>query len=135
MDLQAIFFKFIWIDIQEYVIKSLNFAYENSLLSVSQKQGLITCLPKEGTPKHLLNNWRPISLLNVDCKIGSAYIAERLKTVLERLISNRQTGFLKGRYIGECTRLILDIIVRTEEEQIPGLLLIVDFEKAFDSLE
>jgi hypothetical protein len=105
------------------------------LLSVSQKQGLITCLPKEGKPKHLLKNWRPISLLNVDYKIGSAYIAERLKTVLERLISNLQTGFLKGRYIGECTRLILDIIVRTEEEQIPGLLLLVDFEKAFDSLE
>jgi hypothetical protein len=129
------FYKFLWIDIQEYVIKSLNFAYENSLLSVSQKQGLITCLPKEGKPKHLLKNWRPISLLNVDYKIGSAYIAERLKTVLERLISNLQTGFLKGRYIGECTRLILDIIVRTEEEQIPGLLLLVDFEKAFDSLE
>jgi hypothetical protein len=36
------FYKFFWIDIQEYVIKSLNFAYENSLLSVSQKQGLIT---------------------------------------------------------------------------------------------
>jgi hypothetical protein len=29
-----------WIDIQEHAIKSLDFAYENSLLSVSQKQGL-----------------------------------------------------------------------------------------------
>jgi hypothetical protein len=42
---------------------------------------------------------------------------------------------MKGRYIGECTRLILDIIERTEEEHIPGLLLLVDFEKVFDSLE
>ena len=42
---------------------------------------------------------------------------------------------MKGRYIGECTRLILDIIERTEEEQIPGLLLLVDFEKAFEFLE
>ena len=115
------FYKFFWNDIQEYVIKSLNFAYENSLLSVSQKQGLITCLPKEGKPKHLLKNWRPISLLKVDYKIGSPYIAQRLKTVLKKLISNRQTGFQKGGYIGECTRLILDIIMRTEEEHIPGL--------------
>jgi hypothetical protein len=115
------FCKFFWIDFQEYAIKSLDFAYENSLLSVSQKQGLITCLPKEGKPKHLLKNWRPISLLKVDYKIGSPYIAQRLKTVLKKLISNRQTGFQKGGYIGECTRLILDIIVRTKEEHIPGL--------------
>ena len=90
------FCKFFWIDIQKYAIKSLDFADENSLLSVSQQQGLITCLPKEGKPKHLLINWRPISLLNVDYKIGSPYIAQRLKTVLKKLISNRQTGFQKG---------------------------------------
>ena len=129
------FYKLFWIDIQEYVIKSLNVAYENSLLSVSQKQRLITCLPKEGKSKHLLKKWRPISLLNVDYKIGSACIAQRLKTVHKNIISNSQTGFMKGRYIGECTRLILDIIERTEEEQLPGLLLLVDFEKAFESLE
>jgi hypothetical protein len=50
-----------------------------------KKQGLITCLPKEGKPKHLLKNWRPISLLNVDYKIGSACIAQRLKTVLKKV--------------------------------------------------
>jgi hypothetical protein len=42
---------------------------------------------------------------------------------------------MKWRYIGECTRLTLDIIERTEEEQIPSLLLLVDFEKALYSLE
>ena len=61
-----------------------------------KNKGFITCLPKEGKPKHLLKIWRPISLLNVDYKIGSPYIAQRLKTVLKKLISNRQTGFQKG---------------------------------------
>jgi hypothetical protein len=55
--------------------------------------------------------------------------------VHKKLIGNSQTGFMKGRYIWECTRFILDIIDRTEEEQIPGLLLLVDSKKAFDSLE
>jgi hypothetical protein len=85
------FYKLFWIDIHEYVIKSLNVAYENSLLSVSQKQRLITCLPKEGKSSHLLKKWRSISLLNIDYKIGSACIAQRLKTVLKKLISNSQT--------------------------------------------
>ena len=42
---------------------------------------------------------------------------------------------MKGRYIGECTRLVCDLIDRCEDEEIPGLLIHLDFEKAFDSLE
>jgi hypothetical protein len=38
-------------------------------------------------------------------------------------------------YIGECTRLVCDLIDRCEDEEIPGLLILLDFEKAFDSLE
>jgi hypothetical protein len=40
---------------------------------------------------------------------------------------------LKGRYIGECTRLIYELIHKLEEDDIPGLLLLRDFEKAFDT--
>ena len=129
------FYKFFWNDIREYVLNSLNYAYDNGLLSVTQKQGVISCLPKEGKSKEYLKNWRPISLLNVDYKIGTSCIAQRIKTVLTKLISNSQMGFIKGRYIGEGSRLILDLIDRTEEDQIPGLLILLDFEKAFDSLE
>ena len=42
---------------------------------------------------------------------------------------------MKGRYIGECTRLIYDLLKKVDEEDIPGLLVLLDFEKAFDSLE
>jgi hypothetical protein len=44
-------------------------------------------------------------------------------------------GFLKGRHIGECTRLTYDLIDKLEEDDIPGLLLLIDFEKAFDTVE
>ena len=54
--------------------------------------------------------------------------------VLDKIISKDQTGFIKGRYIGENTRLIYDIMQYTETHNIPGLLVLVDFEKAFDSL-
>jgi hypothetical protein len=42
---------------------------------------------------------------------------------------------VKNRYIGECTRLVYDILLETKKTDIPGLLLLVDFEKAFDSVE
>lgn len=48
----------------------------------------------------------------------------------------RLHGFIKGRSIGENIRLIDSVIRRfTKERNIPGLLLFVDFEKAFDTLE
>ena len=37
----------------------------NGSLSVTQKQGIITCIPKPNKPRYILKNWRPIILLNV----------------------------------------------------------------------
>ena len=104
------------------------------MLSVTQREGLITCLPKGGKSRQFFKNWRPITLLNVVYKIASGCIAERIKSTLSKLISTDQTGFISGRYIGKNTRLIYDIMNYTEVETIPGLLLIIDFEKAFDSI-
>ena len=80
-------------------------------------------------------NWRPLSLLNCDYKIAAKAIANRIKSVISKLIDNDQTGFLKGRFIGENIRLVDNIINYASEKNIPGLLLFIDFEKAFDSLE
>ena len=41
---------------------------------------------------------------------------------------------LSGQYIGENTRLVYDILNYTEQMNKPGLLLLIDFEKAFDSI-
>ena len=72
--------------------------------------------------------------MNTVYKIGSGVIAGRLKKVLDKLIDLDQTGFISGRFIGENIRLIYDILQYTEEKDIPGLLLLIDFEKAFDSI-
>ena len=66
--------------------------------------------------------------------MASACIVNRIKQVLNKIIHKDQTGFIKGRYIGENIRLIYDIMHNTESHNIPGLLLLVDFEKVFDSV-
>ena len=43
-------------------------------------------------------------------KLHQPVIANRIKPILRNIISETQKGFLKGRYIGECTRLIYDLI-------------------------
>ena len=73
-------------------------------------------------------------MLNTVYKIASSCIAARLKTVLPKLTGDDQKVFLKGRYIGENIRLLYDTLLYAKQHQIPGLLPMVDFEKAFDSV-
>ena len=130
----AEFFKFFWLDIGTLLVRMLNCVYENGLLSQSQQLGVITLIPKPNKPRYLLKNWRPISLLNITYKLASGCIANRIKNVLSHIISREQNGFMPGRFIGENSRLMSDLISVSEQLKIPGMLLLIDFEKAFDSV-
>ena len=65
----------------------------------------------------------------------SKVIASRIKNVLPYIIHHNQTGYVKDRFIGETIRSIFDIMDFSVSENIPGLLLFIDFQKAFDSVE
>lgn len=128
------FFKFFYNDLNKFLLRSLNFALVTGQMSVTQRQGIIVCIPKEGKDKRYLKNWRPITLLNTVYKIAATCIAQRFKSVLQNIISEDQKGFLKDRYIGENIRLMYDTLYYTQKLKLNGLLLLVDFEKAFDSI-
>ena len=117
------------------MLASLNAAYLHGEMSVSQRRGVITLIPKDDSNLLELSNWRPITLLNVDYKIASKAIASRIKNVLPALIHSDQSGFMKDRFIGQNIRLINDILVQTELQDVPGILLQLDFRKAFDTVE
>ena len=99
----------------------------------SQRRGVISLIPKEDSSLLKLENWRPITLLNVDYKIASKAIA--IEPLLSFFIHPDQTGFVKDRYIGENIRLISDIMEQTKKLNCSGILLSLDFQKAFDTLE
>ena len=128
------FFKVFWKKIGNFVLRSINYSYDIGELSIVQKQGIITLIPKENKSRQKLTNYRPICLLNTVYKLASASIANRIKSVLDKLVHESQSGFISGRYIGDNTRLLYDLMQFVEENNIPGLLLLIDFEKAFDSL-
>ena len=62
-------------------------------------------------------------------------IANGLKPELPFIINEDQTGFIAGRFIGENTRTVYDIIDHCESFNKAGLILILDFAKAFDTIE
>jgi hypothetical protein len=82
-----------------------------------------------------LDYFRPISHLNVDLKILSHVLAQRLKKILSKLINEDQSGYIKNRFIGFNLRQIHDIIDYADIYKIEGSLVVIDFRKAFDSLE
>ena len=133
--LSAEFYKVFWKDISSYLISALNYALDSGCLSMTQRRGVIKLMPRKDAELYFMKNWRPITLLNTDYKVAATSIANRIKLALPNLINHDQTGFLKGRFIGENIRLIDCIIQYATERNILGLLLFIDFEKAFDSLE
>ena len=100
----------------------------------SKPLSLFIVIEKKGKDRNYLETWRPIYLINVDTKIASKVIAARIIPVLPKTINFTQTGYIKGRFIGEAARSILDVMDYTKKQNIPGILCFVDFEKAFDSL-
>ena len=131
----AEFYKVFWVDVKEYFMSAVKATYDTGSLSFSQRQGLINLIPKKDKNPLVLKNWRPISLLNADYKLIAKVIATRIKACLNDIIHRNQTGFLKDRFIGENIIKAISIIEYAESEDIPALLMFVDYEKAFDTVE
>ena len=117
------------------LVDSFNSTCNTGEMSISQRRGVITLVPKEDSDLELLKNWHPITLLNLDYKIMSKIIARRKEKVLQLLVCSDQSGFVKGRYIGQNIRLINDILEQSKLQDIAGILLQLDIQKAFDTIE
>ena len=128
------FLKVFWLKLKYIITNAINCCFSKGHLSTTFRQCVVVCLPKGNKDRSLIRNWHPISLLCVVYKLASGAIANRLKGTLDSVISHCQTGFIKGRLISESTRLVYDIMHYIDNKQLPGLLMLIDFEKAFDSL-
>ena len=79
-------------------------------------------------------NWRPTTLLNVTSKIVSSCIGNRIRKVLPTIIPYDQSGFMSDRFVGDNIRLMYDILNNAKITKKVGIILLINFEKAFDSL-
>jgi hypothetical protein len=128
------FYSTFWESIKYLIVFILNKCHKDNQLSFSQRTSVLTLLSKKDDPLKL-DKCRPISLLNVDLKLLSYTLAQRLKKILPKLINEDQTGYIKNRFIGFNLRQIQDIIDYSNIYKIEGAIIFLDFSKAFDSLE
>lgn len=129
------FYVAFWPTIGKLLVNCLNEGFDQGSLSTTQKQAIITLIQKPGKDVRFLNNWRPISLINVDVKICSKAICNRFINFLPKLIHPDQAAYVKGRTIEDPIRVIADLMEYLRKENNSALLFAADFEKAFDSIE
>ena len=132
--LNSEFYQCFWTDIEDLFNSVMNYIYERQEMSFTQRLAIITLIFKKGK-RTSLKNYRSLSLTNTDYKIIAFVLARRLQTVIDKLIGKQQSAYIKGRNISENARLILDIFDYCDSTDTDGLLLLLDFEKAFDSVE
>ena len=128
------FYKAFWDILKKPLCKCVKAIYDKGELSEDQKRGVINLLPKPDKDIRAIKNWRPISILNVDYKLITKTLADRLKLVLPDIIHPDQCGYVRDRKIGENIRIVHDLIHYCNDHDVEGLLVFLDFEKAFDSV-
>jgi hypothetical protein len=81
-----------------------------------------------------MKNFRPICLLNVSYKIITKVLNNRLASCIDKVISNHQFGFIKNRHILDCVVALHKIVHEVRRKKKSGIMLTIDFEKAYDKV-
>ena len=127
------FYTTFWAELQEPLLEMYNESLQLGSLPPSLKEGTISLLFKKGEKKDL-KNWRPLTLLGVDCKIIAKAIFLRIQEVIERLVGVEQTCVVPGRSMCDNLALIRDSYLYAIDRNVPLCIAGLDLEKAFDRI-
>ena len=111
----------------------LNEAHSRHELPASTKQGIVKLLYNKGDPRDV-RNYRPLTMLNTDYKVLTSTLNRRIARVIHYIVSSPQLGFVPGRIITESSQLAKLVQAYLNENDEDGLLVALDWEKAFDSI-
>ncbi|CAF1549755.1 unnamed protein product [Didymodactylos carnosus] len=118
--------------ISEHFVQFINVARKRDTFGPSFLRALITLLRKPGTPEGHIKSYRPLSLMNVDYKIISKVLAQRLKLVMEKVVHPDQTCSVPNRTLQDNIHLARSLIRYHRQRREPFGLAQWDQEKAFD---
>lgn len=124
----------LWPSIKESFLNTFQDFLSSGHLPRGMNSSFITLISKVFSPS-IIRDFRPISLINCSLKILSKVLTNRLSNVMDKLISPNQTGFMKGRQISEGILITNEIIHSIKSNQSESIILKLDFEKAFDSVD
>ena len=128
------FIKRFFIPLGSFLVRAAKDIFRKGIFPPPMRTGIISLLPKGKKDKRCLQNWRPICLLDCVYKIFSGVLTQRINTVLHLIIANTQSGFIPGRTMNDSLRLLTDVLEWGKNFQQGGVILNIDFKKAFDTV-
>ncbi|XP_071730227.1 uncharacterized protein [Rutidosis leptorrhynchoides] len=128
-----LFIKRFWEHLKADLVTSIQYTFNNLHMPNEAGSAFITLIPKVSNPT-LIKDYRPISLIGMYYKIVSKILATRLSSVIDRVVSIEQSAFISNRQILDGPLILSETINWYKSNSKKLMILKVDFEKAYDSV-
>jgi hypothetical protein len=127
------FYQACWEIVKFDIMAVFDDLYEHKIELARINYGIIIRIPK-GNDAGRIQKFRPICLLQVLFKIFTKTLTVRAAPVMEKLLAQCQTAFIKGRYITDGVMLLQEVLRESKIRKQQGVVLKIDFEKAYDKV-
>jgi hypothetical protein len=125
------FFQKCWPVLQDDIMGFFEEVYDQGQFESSLNATFLALIPKKNDARNI-KDFRPISLIGSVYKLLSKVLADRLKEVLDDLISESQNAFVGGRQMLDSVLIANECLDSRLKRRQPGVICKLDIEKAYD---
>ena len=125
------FYHHCWRVVEKDVLAVFEEFFQHCKFEKSLNATFMALIPKKNDASNI-RDFRPISLVGSVYKILSKVLANRLRVVLDQLISESQNSFVGGRQILDSVLIANECVDSRGKSRVPGVICKLDIEKAYD---
>jgi hypothetical protein len=125
------FYKSCWHIIKDDLLKMISGCMKKEKVGGGTNSTYLALIPKDSNPE-TFTRYRPILLCNACYKILAKLLANRIKSLLKKLITNFQGGFVEGRHIHDNVIQVQEIVHTSIQQNEKGMMIKLDMENTFD---